>query len=343
VKPAAAWKTSKLFSTKVATCLVAVGSNLGNREQTLDRAVEVLTRQEQLRLLRRSRWRETSPVGGPPGQGKFLNGALLLETSLAPQRLIEVLQAVEAGFGRDRRQRWGPRSLDLDLLLYDGLILDTPQLAVPHPRMAWRRFVLEPAAEIAGSMLHPTLGWSVARLWEHLNTAAPYLAIAGPPAAGKTGLARQVGQEIGARLILDPSAIRRRPAALGPSLDAELRILDRRAEPLHAQRPAWSDRTRWSVSDFWLPQSLAYAGVELPAEQRPVFQSHWEQRNRTVVAPKLTVLLDPPAQGSSHLEQVRRAIVAQASRPGQGPVLHLASSASPDAFAEVLAAIESMR
>jgi 2-amino-4-hydroxy-6-hydroxymethyldihydropteridine diphosphokinase len=336
----------------VATCLVAVGSNLGNREQTLDRAVAVLLRQEHLRLLRRSRWRETSPVGGPPGQGKFLNGVLLLETSLAPQRLIEVLQAAEAEFGRDRRQRWGPRSLDLDLLLYDGLILDTPQLAVPHPRMAWRRFVLEPAVEIAGQMLHPTLGWSIARLWEHLNTAVPYLAIAGPPAAGKTDLARQIAAKVAARLILDDNddkgvrtifrSARAKQIVLTP-FSLELRILDRRADQLDAERPAWADRTRLSVSNFWLAQSLAYAGVYLPPEQQLAFRSHWEQRNRTAVSPKLTVLLDAPAQGPSSLEQVRRAIVAQASQPGQGPVLHLAGPASLDAVAEVLAAIDSMQ
>ncbi len=267
---------------------------------------------------------------------------------------MEVLQAAEAEFGRERRQRWGPRSLDLDLLLYDGLILDTPQLVVPHPRMAWRRFVLEPAVEIAGQMLHPTLGWSIARLWEHLNTAVPYLAIAGPPAAGKTDLARQIAAKVAARLILDDKGDRRvsttfrsasaKQIVLTPfSLSLELRILERRANQLDAERPRWADRTRWSVSNFWLAQSLAYAGVYLPPEQQMAFRSHWEQQNRTAVIPKLTVLLDAPPEGPASLEQVHRAIVAQASQPGQGPMLHLAGPASLDALAEVLAAIDSMQ
>jgi 2-amino-4-hydroxy-6-hydroxymethyldihydropteridine diphosphokinase len=333
----------------LATCLVAVGSNLGRREPTLDRAVDVLTRHEHLRLLRRSRWRETSPIGGPPGQGKFLNGALLLETSLAPPRLLEVLQAVEAEFGRDRRQRWGPRSLDLDLLLYDRLVLDTPQLVIPHPRMAWRRFVLEPAAEVAGHMLHPTLGWSVAQLWEHLQTAASYLAITGPPSAGKTDLARQIAHQIEARLILNEKGVRTifrsapaKQIVLTPFLEAG-RILDGRMDLLDAELPGWADRTRWTVSDFWLPQSLAYAEGYLPAEQQAAFRSHWEQRTRTAVMPKLRVLLDPPAQEASGVEPIRRAIVAQASRPEQGPLLRLTGPASPDAIAEVLAAIASMQ
>jgi hypothetical protein len=122
-----------------------------------------------------------------------------------------------------------------------------------------------------------------------------------------------------------------------------VRILDRQANLLDAEQPAWADRRQWLVSDFWLPQSLAYAAVYLPAEQQPAFRRHWDERNRNVVAPKLTVLLDTPVQESAGLQQIRRAIVAQAGQPGQGPVLHLAGPASPDAIAEVLAAVESMR
>ena len=130
-------------------------------------------------------------VGGPEGQRPYLNGALLLETSLEPEALLTRLLQIEAELGRCRSTRWDQRTIDLDLLLYDSLVVRSPELELPHPRMAVRRFVLEPAAEVAGSMVHPTIGWSVDRLLEHLCSATPYAAIVGPPESGKTELARR--------------------------------------------------------------------------------------------------------------------------------------------------------
>ena len=144
----------------------------------------------------RSSWRETAPIGGPPGQAAFLNGAVKLETPLPPHELLGCLQQIEGELGRRRAERWGPRPIDLDLLLYDELILTTPELVLPHPRMAWRRFVLEPAAEVAGSMIHPTIRWTLARLLAHLNESMPYVAITGPIAAGKTRLAERLAGQI---------------------------------------------------------------------------------------------------------------------------------------------------
>ncbi len=144
-------------------CLIGLGSNEGNRQATLDAAVAELARQPQITIAAVSSWCETAPIGGPPQQARFLNGALRAETSLEPHALLSCLQRIENRLGRQRAERWGPRTIDLDLLLYDKLVLDTPSLVLPHPRMAWRRFVLKPAAEVAGAMLHPTIGWTVAR------------------------------------------------------------------------------------------------------------------------------------------------------------------------------------
>ena len=173
----------------MAICLIALGSNLGDRVEILDRAVARLGQSPGIRILQRSRWRETSPVGGPPVQSRFLNGALLLESTLPPQSLALLLFSVEEEFGRQRLERWGPRTLDLDLLLYDQHVAQTPTLTIPHPRMAWRRFVLEPAVEVAGSMLHPPTGWTIARLLQHLENTPAYIALTGPIGAGKTHLA----------------------------------------------------------------------------------------------------------------------------------------------------------
>ena len=89
----------------------------------------------------------------------------------------------------------GRRTLDLDLLLYDDLIVNLPDLEIPHPRMAWRRFVIEPAAEITPGMLHPTLGWSIASLLDHLNSAAPYVAVSGAVEADRMQLAAALAQQ----------------------------------------------------------------------------------------------------------------------------------------------------
>lgn len=115
-----------------------------------------------------SSWHETEPVGGPP-QGPFLNGAALVRTDLEPRPLLRLLKTLERAAGReDAGPRWGPRPLDLDLLLFDDRVLDEPGLTVPHPRMTERRFVLEPAAEVAPELVHPATGRTVRELLEAL-------------------------------------------------------------------------------------------------------------------------------------------------------------------------------
>ena len=155
----------------MARCLIGVGSNLGKREQQLRKAVGLLAQTPRLALLARSRWHETTPAGGPAGQDGFLNGALLVETALGPEALLDRLQEIERQLGRRRSEHWGPREVDLDLLLYGERQCQTDQLELPHPRMSFRRFVLEPAAEIAPWMRHPASGWTVGQLLRHLNTA----------------------------------------------------------------------------------------------------------------------------------------------------------------------------
>jgi 2-amino-4-hydroxy-6-hydroxymethyldihydropteridine diphosphokinase len=160
----------------MAQCLIALGSNLGDREPNLRAAWEHVGRLPETTAVRISRFLRTEPAGGPQ-QGDFLNACGIIATSLPPEELLARLQEAENQLGRVRHERWGPRAIDLDLLLYDGLRIDSARLTLPHPRMSFRRFVLEPAVEIAPDWVHPTSGWTLARLLGHLNSAAKCVAL----------------------------------------------------------------------------------------------------------------------------------------------------------------------
>ncbi|HEX5443088.1 MAG TPA: 2-amino-4-hydroxy-6-hydroxymethyldihydropteridine diphosphokinase, partial [Pirellulales bacterium] len=171
--------------------LIALGANLGDRAHTLRRAVELLAAHPAIAGVEASGIHETAPVGGPRGQGSFLNAAVSLDASLAPEQLHALLLDIEAQLGRTRGQRWAARTIDLDLLLFGDEVINTSALAVPHPRLAFRRFVLAPATEVAPHMVHPLAGWTIRRLLAHLNEAPPYVAILGTPDSCRERLAQR--------------------------------------------------------------------------------------------------------------------------------------------------------
>ncbi|MBI3324242.1 MAG: 2-amino-4-hydroxy-6-hydroxymethyldihydropteridine diphosphokinase [Candidatus Omnitrophica bacterium] len=147
----------------MARVFIGLGSNQGDRLQSLSRAVRRLAQLPSTRTAQMAPIYETKPIGGPP-QPDFLNSVVELETSLSPHELFAWLQALERELGRTPGPRWGPRVIDLDLLFYDEMVIEEPAFTIPHPRLHERAFVLEPLVQLAPEFVHPVLRRSVTQL-----------------------------------------------------------------------------------------------------------------------------------------------------------------------------------
>ena len=165
--------TSEKTQSKAA---IGLGSNLGESLTTLENAIQNLNEVTGISLTSHSSWYRTKPVGGPP-QPDYVNACALLNVELEPDALLETLLEIEQQFGRERKERWGARTLDLDLLLYDDLILDTPNLQIPHPRMIERAFVLVPLTEIAPNWIEPVSGKTITQLREEVDCSGIALGV----------------------------------------------------------------------------------------------------------------------------------------------------------------------
>ena len=153
----------------MAIVYLGVGSNLGDRAANIEKALMLLKEHEEIKVLAVSSFIETDPVGGE-AQGKFLNGAIQIDTDLMPLDLLAQLKMIERRLGRVKSEEINaPRTLDLDILFYDDVVIvQGKSLAIPHPRLAERSFVLKPLLEIAPDLLHPRLNKTIKALYEAL-------------------------------------------------------------------------------------------------------------------------------------------------------------------------------
>ncbi|MEL6930667.1 MAG: 2-amino-4-hydroxy-6-hydroxymethyldihydropteridine diphosphokinase [Cyanobacteria bacterium J06600_6] len=152
-------------------CAIALGSNQGDSLNILESSLNVLNEIPGINLQTTSSWYRTKPVGTPEAQSDYLNGCALLSAQQTPEELLTILQATEIQFGRTSKGNLQPRTLDLDLLLYGDLVLKTPNLTLPHPRMTERAFVLVPLAEIAADWIDPVSNMKIVKLLKNVDTS----------------------------------------------------------------------------------------------------------------------------------------------------------------------------
>lgn len=244
---------------------IGLGSNLGDRRATLGAAVAALAAAPGVIVRAVSSYHETSPVGGPPGQGSFLNAAARLDTTLGPRELLKVTQEVEDAAGRVRAVRWGERTLDVDLLIFGCKFLDTPELKLPHPRMAFRRFVLAPLAEIAPTIVDTVSKRTIAELLANLDRRPRFLGLDGPTGPTKGAVFRRLVEELPALPIRESVADRQDPDGVRgsdffPKMVEALRDGHRAAQIVSAS---------WLVADYCLDRERRYL-TRLAGEHAPV-------------------------------------------------------------------------
>ena len=150
-------------------CLISFGANLGNPREQFKSATAKLASTELVQLVKFSPLLETRPIGNVDAQPNYFNAAMLAKTEIGPLPLLKQLLKIETEIGRVRQERWKARIIDLDLLIYGNETLDSEVLVLPHPRMSFRRFMLEPSVEVAPDLIHPTSGITVRQLLQHLD------------------------------------------------------------------------------------------------------------------------------------------------------------------------------
>ena len=171
VKPSKGKVVSKIKNSMV-TVYLSLGSNVGDREEYIEQVFFLLEKNPHIKVAKHSNNYETEAEGGTGVQPKYLNAVVEIKTKLSAHALLEICQEIEAALGRERELEWGPRTMDIDILLYGDQVLSDDKLQIPHPLMHERLFVLKPMNEIAPTMIHPVLEKTMANLYEERKAEA---------------------------------------------------------------------------------------------------------------------------------------------------------------------------
>ncbi len=289
-----------------ATAYIGLGSNLGNRQNNIRKALDAIAEAKNINLLRISSKYETKPLAGTV-QPDYLNCVAQIQTKLAPSELLKVLQKIEVKLGRKKaHQKWANRIIDLDILLYGRKIVKQKDLVIPHPQLHLRSFVLKGICEIDDQAIHPVLGEAAGVLHSRLagknfyiDESLPRLiCIAGVIGAGKTTLACGLKDAYGFNLIKEaydanPFLPKVYAGQKSLALDSQLYFLLSRCEQLTPQ----SIGDKIAVSDYIMDKEMIYARIWLDAVQFNMYTKINEAMIKTVVSPTLVVYMKSTAKG----------------------------------------------
>jgi deoxyguanosine kinase len=293
------------------TAYIGLGTNLGSRRQNIQQACSKLGELPNTGLIAASTAMETEPLG-PVDQPKFLNAVAEIETGLDPHDLLAKLLEIETAMGRRQTEKWGPRTIDLDLLLYADKVIDTEKLAVPHSQMHLRSFVLKGLCELNPEIIHPSLGVPVSELARRLNGCdfaldpqRPQLvSIAGLIGVGKTTLATKLSERLNTKLLLEPYDTNpflpqvyagRQDLAL----HCQLYFLLNRVEQLN---PTNFMPARMLFTDYVFEKDPIYARQLLDADQLSIYERLYPLCPANVTRPVLVIYLHDTAENC--LEQI---------------------------------------
>lgn len=283
-----------------ATAYLGVGSNLGDRSTRIKNALAALDNRPDTKLLRSSRIVQTRPLAGLQ-QPDYLNTVVEVQTTLDPSALLQALKQIEKSLGRAPSGRWQPRTIDLDILLYEDRIINTPELTIPHPQMHLRSFVLTGLCELVEELIHPVLQQPVSQLAARLNGADFYLnpqipqlfCIAGVIGVGKTTLAKALAEALPCELLLEaydtnPFLAHVYAGQKQLALDCQLYFLMSRIEQLHPNRLSSGKAV---VADYVFDKELIYARRLLDECQYSLYRKIYDVMLAGPAEPVLAIYL----------------------------------------------------
>jgi 2-amino-4-hydroxy-6-hydroxymethyldihydropteridine diphosphokinase len=297
----------------MTTAYIGLGSNLGEREKSIQNAVKMLAEAGNIEVVRLSEVIETAPLGHS-NQPKYLNAAAEIETTLNAADLHKKLGNIEVSLGREKKEKWTSRLIDLDLLLYGAEVINHPDLTVPHPQMHLRSFVLKGLCELHQELLHPVINESMNELAVRLNGAdyvlnsnVPQLvSIAGIIGVGKTTLAEKLAKQLGCKLLFEaydtnPYMPEVYAGKKQFALDSQLYFLTSRTEQLNPNILATG---QIAVSDYIFDKELIYARRLLDSQQLSLYEKTYPPFAGQVALPVLVIYLRDSTQNC--LQRIHR-------------------------------------